>query len=80
MEDNTVLNRIAELVDEEHRLRRQRSVGAIGREGERRLEALEVELDQCWDFLRQRRGARHAGRAPSSVGIRDAETVEEYEQ
>ncbi|HEX6030583.1 MAG TPA: DUF2630 family protein [Tepidiformaceae bacterium] len=80
MEDKDVLTQISELVDEEHRLLRQRSVGAIGREGEQRLEELEVKLDQCWDYLRQRRGARHAGRPASGVGVRDAETVERYEQ
>ena len=80
MDDNDVLSQISRLVDEEHRLLRQRSAGAIGREGHRRLEELQVQLDQCWDYLRQRRGARHAGREPSRVGPRDPETVEHYEQ
>ena len=80
MEDNNVLTRISKLVDEEHHLLDQRSKGEIGPEGHERLHSLEVELDQCWDFLRQRRAARDAGRDASSVAVRDANTVEQYQQ
>lgn len=80
MKDQGVLNEISKLVDEEHRLLEERSAGKIGDEGHRRLAEVEVELDQCWDYLRQRRAARSAGRPADSVSVRDADTVEHYQQ
>jgi hypothetical protein len=50
-------------------------------EGDRnRLRAVEVELDRCWDLLRQRRALRGAGADPEEAEARDAETVERYLQ
>jgi len=46
----------------------------------RRLESLEVGLDQCWDLLRQRRALREAGRDPGAARVRGPEVVERYEQ
>ena len=46
----------------------------------RGLARVEVELDQCWDLLRQRRARRNAGEDPSGASVRDANTVEHYEQ
>lgn len=80
MDDTDVLTRISSLVEEEHRLLEQRSKGEIGDDGHQRLESLQVQLDQCWDFLRQRRGARHAGRDADSVSVRNPSVVEDYEQ
>ena len=80
MKDQGVMNQISALVDEEHRLLEERAAGKIGDEGHRRLQEVEVELDQCWDYLRQRRAARSSGRGADSVGVRDAETVEKYQQ
>ena len=45
-----------------------------------RLRAVEVELDQCWDLLRQRRALRDAGADPNQAKARDADTVERYQQ
>ena len=45
-----------------------------------RLRALEVELDRCWDVLRQRRALRSSGGNPDTATVRDAETVEHYQQ
>ena len=45
-----------------------------------RLSALEVELDRCWDVLRQRRALRSAGGDPDAASVRDATTVENYRQ
>ncbi|TML10147.1 MAG: DUF2630 family protein, partial [Actinobacteria bacterium] len=42
--------------------------------------ALQVELDQCWDLLRQRRALREAGRDPGAARVRDPDIVERYEQ
>ena len=44
----------------------------------RRLEAIRIELDQLWDYLRQRRALRDAGQDPDGAGLRDPDTVERY--
>jgi hypothetical protein len=75
--DRTVLERIQDLVDEEHRLYEQ---GGMGDEERRKLADVEVELDQCWDLLRQRRALREVGEDPSSARVRPEEVVENYEQ
>jgi len=45
-----------------------------------RLAELKVELDQCWDLLRQRRALREFGQDPDRARVRPAEIVENYEQ
>ena len=80
MEDPQILQRINELVDEEHRLLNAHTSGGLN-EGEReRMERLKVTLDQCWDLLRQRRGRRHAGADPDQAEVRPPEVVERYKQ
>jgi len=80
MQDEEVLKRIESLVGEEHRLLDETG----GQEGtsdkHRRLQSIQVSLDQCWDLLRQRRARRHAGEDPESARVRDAHTVERYQQ
>ena len=49
-------------------------------EDQRRLREVEVELDRCWDLLRQRRALRDAGGDPDQAQVRDADTVERYRQ
>ena len=44
------------------------------------VEALKVELDQCWDLLRQRRALREFGEDPNHAKVRPASVVEKYEQ
>ena len=73
MNDKSILQHITELVDEEHKLRS----AAAGSEG--RLKQVEVELDQCWDLLRQRRAKREFGENPDNAAPRDPGTVENYE-
>ena len=75
--DKTVFERIQDLVEEEHRLYEQ---GEMGDEERRKLADVEVELDQCWDLLRQRRALREVGEDPSSARVRPEEVVESYEQ
>ena len=43
-----------------------------------RLRALEVELDQCWDLLRQRRALRETGGDPREAHVRPPDEVEGY--
>lgn len=40
----------------------------------------DIELDQLWDLLRQRRARRAAGADPAAVHLRPAAVVERYEQ
>jgi hypothetical protein len=84
MSDESILNRIESLVDEEHRLLRREQDDATdddALEGDRtRLKQVSVELDRCWDLLRQRRARRDAGVDPEGAQVRDAGTVENYRQ
>lgn len=78
-EDIDIQNRIKGLIDEEHGLRTRLSKGEITVDEEnRRLGRIEVELDQCWDLLRQRRAKRQYGENPEEAQVRDAGTVENY--
>jgi len=81
MEDTTrdtrVLARIQRLVAEEHALRNKAALDAAEKE---RLSAMEVDLDQCWDLLRQRRALREFGEDPEKAEVRPARIVENYEQ
>lgn len=80
MEEGKVLGRIQELVDEEHRLWQKEAEGNADADDRRRLKSVEVQLDQCWDLLRQRRALRRAGRNPDEATPRPPEVVETYEQ
>jgi hypothetical protein len=82
MSDESIAARIERLVGEEHDLRhKEESDDNAGLEADReRLEKVEVELDRCWDLLRQRRALRDAGADPEDASARDAETVERYLQ
>jgi hypothetical protein len=77
MDDQSILHRIQHLVDEEHRLDNQTSRSP---EDHERHQAIRVELDQCWDLLRQRRARREFGDDPDGAKVRDEKTVEGYEQ
>jgi hypothetical protein len=79
MDDSSLLEQINDLVDQEHRLREQLGEGAIGKTDEnRRLREIEVQLDRCWDLLRQRKARREAGRDPEAAEPRSGGTVEGY--
>jgi len=79
MTDEDLHQRISQLSEEEHALRRAHSDGSgLSREEQERLQSLEVELDRTWDLLRQREARRNAGLDPNEARERDAETVENY--
>ncbi|MFY1699510.1 MULTISPECIES: DUF2630 family protein [unclassified Solwaraspora] len=81
MDDRTLLDRIRQLVDEEHELRTRYSAGQLSADEEHaRLGALEEALDQCWDLLRRRRAARESGGDPDAVQPRPTGEVESYLQ
>lgn len=77
--DTDALSRINELVAEEKALRGQLQHGEISESEEhKRLRQLEVQLDQCWDLLRQRRALRETGGDPRDAAVRPADEVEGY--
>ncbi len=82
MSDDSIAARIESLVAEEHAIRaREQDDDAERLEADaERLRAIEVELDVCWDLLRQRRALRDAGANPDHATTRDANTVERYWQ
>jgi hypothetical protein len=81
MDERSILSHIHDLVAEERELR-QRHVGegGLGDEDQTRLRALEEDLDQCWDLLRQRRARRGAGENPEDAHARPTQQVEGYLQ
>jgi hypothetical protein len=84
MDDQSILARIEALVAEEHSLQGGEQADATSEtalESEReRLDRVSVELDRCWDLLRQRRARRAAGEDPDDAQARDEGTVEKYLQ
>jgi hypothetical protein len=81
MDDEAVLGRIGDLVDEEHRLREQIALEVtLGDEDRARLAEVERQLDQCWDLLRQRRAREEFGADPDGATARPEDTVEHYRQ
>ncbi|MGE5170609.1 MAG: DUF2630 family protein [Rudaea sp.] len=73
--EHQVLRHIEELVNEEHRLLGQ---GTLADGEHDRLTRIEVELDQCWDLLRQRRALRETGGDPDGAALRPPDVVEKY--
>lgn len=84
MSDADIAARIEQLVAEEHKLRGAEEADSNDTDrletDQERLRALEVELDRCWDLLRQRRALRDAGANPDDAEVRSADTVERYLQ
>jgi Protein of unknown function (DUF2630) len=84
MSDESIAARIDQLVTEEKELRRREQQDRgddDSLEGDReRLRAVEVELDRCWDLLRQRRAREEFGQDPDDAKARSADTVENYRQ
>ncbi|MGH2841470.1 MAG: DUF2630 family protein [Solirubrobacteraceae bacterium] len=84
MTDESIAARIERLVKEEHALQtseqQDSSEPAALEQDAARLREVEVELDRCWDLLRQRRALRESGGDPADASARDADTVERYLQ
>ncbi len=84
MDDQSILTHIEALVAEEHALQsREQDEAAHGQDAtadRARLQSLSVELDRCWDLLRQRRALRDAGANPDAAEERAPGTVEHYLQ
>ena len=84
MTDESIAARIESLVAEEEGLRKREQEDRASNDAleadRERLRQVEVELDQCWDLLRQRRARRDAGGDPEQAEVRDEGTVEGYRQ
>jgi hypothetical protein len=80
MDDTTLLNQIERLSTEEQQLEESHLSEALAPEELARLQAIEVQLDQCYDLLRQRRARRSAGLNPDDAVIRSETVVENYLQ
>ena len=78
MADEDIITRINDLAHEEHQLFEKESEGRASTRERERLKDIEVQLDQCWDLLHQRRARRDAGLDPDEAHVRDADTVENY--
>ena len=73
--DQPVFKHIQHLTSEEHQLFEK---GTLNEVEARRLKSLQIELDQCWDLLRQRRAKRETGHPASEAQVRPPGTVEGY--
>ncbi len=77
--DQGIHEHITALVAEEKALREQLTHGEVTKSDEHaRLGKLEVELDQAWDLLRQRKALRDTGKSADDAAERSAEVVEKY--
>ncbi|MEO7060093.1 MAG: DUF2630 family protein [Lapillicoccus sp.] len=78
-QDIDIQQHITGLIHEERSLRDRLAQGEISAaEEHQRLKRLEVELDQCWDLLRQRRAKREFGADPEEAEVRPEGVVEGY--
>jgi len=78
-QDQRILARITEMVDDERKLRESLAAGEIDSTTEhQRLGQLEQELDQCWDLLRRRRAKAEFGENPDEARAQPSSQVEGY--
>ena len=79
--ERSILNHIDELVAEERQLRSRHHGGEGLSDAERqRMTELEVQLDQAWDLLRQRRARAEYGDDQAGATERPPDEVENYLQ
>ncbi len=77
--DQDILSQVNQLVAEEQELRSKLQHREIDQSEEhQRLRAVEVQLDQCWDLLRQRRALRETGGDAREAQVRPPDEVEGY--
>ena len=80
MTDQELIKEIDDLVDEERSLHEHGVGRGLTDDEQTRLGAVEVRIDQLWDLLRRRHARRRAGDDPELEQLRDAGTVEHYQQ
>lgn len=77
MQDNQILNHIKSLTEHEEKLWGKEN---LSDEEVDKLHRIKLELDQCWDLLRQRRALRDVNENPDKAEARDIDTIENYEE
>jgi hypothetical protein len=84
MEDAQIRDRIEALEAEERELRSEEGAAAetghddlIAADAER-LKYIQMQLEQLWDLLRQRKAKRAAGEDPETAQLRPPGTIEDY--
>jgi hypothetical protein len=80
MDDQTVQARIEKLIEEEQKLREAGEGQEPDDARQSQLESVKVELDRCWDLLRQRRAREEFDQDPDDAEARESGTVEGYLQ
>ncbi|HEY5111080.1 MAG TPA: DUF2630 family protein [Acidimicrobiales bacterium] len=80
MDDGRILKHIEALSNEEQKLEESHHGTPLSQDQLDRLRAVEVELDQAYDLLRQRRARRTAGQNPNLASERKEDVVENYLQ
>ena len=80
MDDQTVQARIEKLIEEEQELREAGEGKEPEESRQAQLESVKVELDRCWDLLRQRRAREEFDQDPDDAEARESGTVEGYLQ
>jgi Protein of unknown function (DUF2630) len=80
MDDASIRDQIETLVAEEQRLLDEAEGQGPDEARHERLQQVKVELDRCWDLLRQREAREEFQLDPDEASARDAGTVEGYEQ
>ena len=82
MLDQTIVDKINGLSHQEEELWERAGEDGGGLDGaeRERLERISVELDLCYDLLRQRSARRSAGLDPDAARVRPVEVVERYQQ
>ncbi len=77
MTDKEIMNKIKDLLEEEHKLY---SKNGLSVEERKEAEKVQIDLDRYWDLLRQRRALKEFGDNPDKANLRGTDTVEDYEQ
>ncbi len=80
MNDGSIFEQIERLSEEEFSLEEAHPGKRMSETERARLREIEVQLDQCYDLLRQRRARRAAGLDPDEATLRSETTVEGYLQ
>jgi hypothetical protein len=80
VDDASLRDQIEQLVEEEQRLMQAGSGQGADATRHARLAELKVDLDRCWDLLRQREAREEFDLDPDKASVRDEGTVEGYEQ
>lgn len=73
--EKPALAHIRQLANEERALFER---GALSDEETRRLTQIQLELDQYWDLIRQRRAAEETGRDADDAKLRSPGVVKKY--